>query len=185
MNHIIENIYLGDFNDAENNELLVKNNIKFIFNVAIECKPSQNILNMGVIIHKYNIYDDYDITLDILKNIYNKIEVLTSLDGNVLIHCAHGRSRSVCIVLYYLMRKYNYSLEESLNIVKKIRPIVHPSPNYIKLLSIVDNKFNINVFYINYLQEELKIDMSTNDLLDIVKNQNYDLNKIVNTIMNF
>ena len=37
MNHIINNIYLGCYKSATDNAQLIKNNIKYIFNVAIEC----------------------------------------------------------------------------------------------------------------------------------------------------
>ncbi len=77
MNHIIDNIYLGCFKSAQNKNTLVLNNIKYIFNVAVECNNSNNI---NIFSHKYNIYDDKDITFDILSNIYNKISCIDSID---------------------------------------------------------------------------------------------------------
>jgi hypothetical protein len=183
MNHIIDNIFLGDFNTAENKSLLVKKNIKYIFNVAIECNPSDDIKKMGIFIHKYNIYDDYDININILNDIFNKIEAVEPSDGNILIHCAHGRSRSVCVILYYLMKKHNYSLEKSLELVKEKRPIIHPSPNYIKLLSTYDLSFNIDNHYVNYLKNNLELNFSEDKIIEIIKINNYDLNKIVNIII--
>jgi len=182
MNYIIDNIYLGCFESAENKNLLVKNNIKYIFNVAVECNNSDSIKNMDVCVHKYNIYDDYDINMTILEDIYKKINKVNITDGNILIHCAHGRSRSVCIVLFYLIKKHNWTITKALEFVKKSRPVVHPSPNYIKLLSEIDTSFDINSYYINYLKQNFEIKINENQLLTLIKSKSYDLNKIVNEI---
>lgn len=182
MNHIINNVYLGCFESAENKELLMKNNIKYIFNVAVECNNSGGIKNMDIFIHKYKIYDDYDITLNILEDIYSNMSKIDTSDGNILVHCAHGRSRSVCIVLYYLMKNYGYSIDNSLELIKKARPIVHPSPNYLKLLSDVDNSFDIDNYYLSYLTSNFDIKISSFELLKLIKLNVYDLNKIVNQI---
>lgn len=184
MNHIIDNIYLGCFDGAENKNLLVNNNIKYIFNVAIECNNSINVVNdLTIFAHKYNIYDDNDITIDILNDIFNKLVNIESNDGNVLIHCAHGRSRSVCIVLYYLMKKCNFTLDNALNFVKNARPCITPSLNYIKLLSTLDNNFDIDSYYISSIKSILKTNLSDNQIKNIVYNNKYDLNSIINNLI--
>ena len=182
MNHIINNVYLGCFESAENKQLLMKNNIKYIFNVAVECNISNEIKNMDIFIHKYNIYDDYDITIKILDEICTKILEIEPTDGNILVHCAHGRSRSACVVLYYLISKYGYSIGKALDTVRKARPCIHPSPNYIKLLSEVDESFDIDSYYVNYLITNFDIKIKTNELLKLVKLKSYNLNNIVNEI---
>jgi len=180
MNHIIDNIYLGCFESAENKNILVLNNIKYIFNVAVECNNSNNI---NIFIHKYNIYDDKDITIDILNNIYNKISCIDSLDGNILIHCAHGRSRSVCIILYYLMMKHNFNLSNAIDFVKKARNCITPSLNYIKLLSTLDNNFDIDSYCIAYIKDILKTDLCDNKIKNIIYSNKYDLNNIINNMI--
>lgn len=42
--------------------------------------------------------------------IYNFIEEAMEQGESVLIHSMHGKSRSGCVVLAYLMKKYNWSL---------------------------------------------------------------------------
>lgn len=184
MSRIIDHVFLGDFQSAEHKSLLVKHNIKYIFNVAAECVPSEGIRQMGIFIHKYKVYDDSDISLDILDGIYESISSIDPRDGNVLVHCAHGRSRSVTVVLYVLMKKYEYSLQASLDLVRTIRPSILPSPIFLKLLTPFDPSFDIDGLYIDYLRNNVGIDVSdTNFLLDIVKENHYDMNRIVNILL--
>ena len=57
-------------------------------------------------------------------------------DGkNVLVHCREGVSRSASIVIAYLMRKHNMSLDDALTEVKGKRK-VRPSPNFIDQLRV-------------------------------------------------
>ncbi len=137
---------------------------------------------MNIFVHKYKIYDDYDITINILEDIYNKMSKIDLSDGNILVHCVHGRSRSVCVILYYLMKQRDFNISKALEFVKKARPIVHPSPNYIKLLSNIDNTFDIDNYYICYLTSNFDIQIPNNQLLNFIKSNSYDFNKIVNEI---
>ncbi|GAB0138840.1 hypothetical protein EsDP_00007062 [Epichloe bromicola] len=56
-------------------------------------------------------------------------------DENVLVHCRAGVSRSASIVIAYLMRKYNLSLDGALAEVKEKRK-VRPNLNFIGQLRI-------------------------------------------------
>lgn len=52
----------------------------------------------------------------------------------VLVHCAQGVSRSVTIVIMFLMRTFGMSLEESMNFIKMHRHKADPNPGFIKQL---------------------------------------------------
>jgi protein-tyrosine phosphatase len=54
--------------------------------------------------------------------------------SNVLIHCHIGASRSVAIVMAYLIRKYSYSLPQIYSIIKRKRSLIQPNPGFIKQL---------------------------------------------------
>lgn len=56
-------------------------------------------------------------------------------DTNVLVHCREGISRSASIVIAYLMRKHNMSLDEALAEVKERRK-VRPSSNFVGQLRV-------------------------------------------------
>lgn len=158
--HIIDNIYLGNAYNASNYATISKYNIAYIVNVSIEIKNYyeqdnklvdfyDDIINIEIknvpfdtSISIYNdnnnhikylripIYDDctYHIT-DYIKEAIEFID--NTRDGNVLVHCYMGSSRSASIVLAYLIYKYNYSLSDALLFLKDKRNIVNINVNFI------------------------------------------------------
>ena len=52
----------------------------------------------------------------------------------ILIHCICGVSRSVTILLAYIIKKYNYTPQYALKLVKKKRNIANPNSNFMKQL---------------------------------------------------
>ena len=180
INHIINNIFLGSYDDVIAKEELTKYNIKMIINMAKECKP---VIFNNIKTHKYNVYDDNDITLEMLNEIYDKIQFYDELNENVFVHCAHGKSRSVCVILFYLIKK-GYTLSEALEYTLKRRSIISPSANYIYLLSKIDITFDINTYYINEIHKIIKTNYNDNELIKIIMNYNYDLNKIILSLIN-
>jgi protein-tyrosine phosphatase len=131
--HIIDNIYLGSSYNASDRILLNNYNIKSIINTT------GNIPNF---------YEDEEINYfnisinDNGEEVYTKAQLDASYDficsnnqnNNILIHCVFGRSRSVTILLYYLIKKYNYTIEESLEIIKDKRYSINPSITFINNL---------------------------------------------------
>ena len=123
--HIIDNIYLGSSYNASNKDFLYNYNVKSVVNVT------SNIPNFyepdGVDYFNISINDNGEETYsyDDLEASYNYI--CSNNTDNILVHCVFGRSRSVTIVLYYLIKKYNYTLEDALEYVKDKRYCINPS----------------------------------------------------------
>ena len=61
-------------------------------------------------------------------------------EGNVLIQCTSGVSRSVSVVCYYLMKSMNISYDQAIAIVKQERPQAQPNQGFVKQL----RKFSIS-----------------------------------------
>lgn len=57
-------------------------------------------------------------------------------NGNILIHCSHGISRSATAVIAYLMRKDRKDLASVLDQVRAKRPLVKPSTSFMVQLEI-------------------------------------------------
>ena len=55
-------------------------------------------------------------------------------EGNVLVHCQAGISRSSSIVIAYLIRKNKINFDASFQIVKDKRPYIFPNKGFIKQL---------------------------------------------------
>lgn len=142
MNQIINHLYIGSFEDAKNSKQLYDNNIRHVINVAEECDHTKFCNNINY--EKYPIIeyfksvkedDVYDLNYANLEKIYKILDKYIEKEENILIHCAHGMSRSVSFVVYYLMKKYHMDAEESLKFVRTKRPIAYPCHDYVKYLT--------------------------------------------------
>lgn len=51
-----------------------------------------------------------------------------------MVHCQAGVSRSVSLVMAYLIRKYRIGYEEAFTMVKKRRPVANPNKGFTKQL---------------------------------------------------
>jgi len=141
--YIVDNIYLGSAFNAASESTLQKYNIKMIINITKEI--SEYYPGGNYIYKKYKIYDDnQDSILKILEPAYNDIiqfqkeQQENDTDGNILIHCFMGRSRSACLTMYYLMKtqRHNdgkrYNSYDALLFIRKKRPTVNPTFKLIK-----------------------------------------------------
>lgn len=128
--HIIDNIYIGSAFNAASYDVLKKYNISIILNITNEI--SEYYPN-DFVYKTYKIYDDNkdDIT-KYLSDSYNYIE--ENKERNILVHCYMGASRSVSIVINYLMKKHNMSFNNALDYIKEKRPSINPSIKYVENL---------------------------------------------------
>ena len=90
------------------------------------------------IIHYFEITNHY-IDNIISKNISSASE---KNKNKVLIHCICGVSRSVTILLAYIIKKYNYTPQYALKIVQKKRAIAKPNENFMRQLRIYYENIN-------------------------------------------
>jgi protein-tyrosine phosphatase len=144
--NIIDNIYLGNGYNASNYSVIRDYNIKYIVNVT---KEIPNYYEYNIILNNNNSLCTYNLdikyfTIPINDNSENHIllylnnvlefieEAQSNNDGNILIHCYMGSSRSASITLAYLIYKYNFSLNKGLKYLKKKRDIININTNFIK-----------------------------------------------------
>jgi protein-tyrosine phosphatase len=135
---VYPNLYLGSMYNALLWQTLVDNNIKYIINVTDEvtnCYPKY--------IEYYQIHikdDNNQSLLPYFDESYNKIEeFLNRGDGNVLVHCVFGASRSVTIITEYLRRKTGEPVNDIIQKLKEIRPIINPTQQFIQDLNYSQN----------------------------------------------
>lgn len=87
----------------------------------------------------------YDQLLDLFTLYQNKplIEIgyhfinwvmASDSNSNVLVHCMAGMSRSVSMVIYFLMKKYGLSYFIVLSVIKRYRPIASPNKSFSRQL---------------------------------------------------
>ena len=124
--YIKNKIYLGSSFNAANKSMLDKHNIKYIINITAEIN---NYYPNDITYVNYKMYDNNkESILYFLEDSYKKIKQFQeNNDGNILIHCFMGASRSATLVAYYLMREFNLEPYYAYKLLKKRRKLVNPT----------------------------------------------------------
>ena len=123
---IIDRIYIGSYLNANNFEELEKNNIKYILNCAIECK---NIYEDKIKYLKLDIKDQNNFPIQDYFEKGNQFirESLNNNDGNIFIHCKEGKSRSITLLMAYLIKYQNENTNSAYKIIKAKRQSAMPN----------------------------------------------------------
>jgi protein-tyrosine phosphatase len=132
-------IFIGNAQDAVNSSFLISRNIVGILNAANELPDNS---------HRYPVHylklDLIDVPsqniLKYLKTVYNFLEQNLQT-GNVLVHCFMGISRSVSLVIGYIMLKYpELDYKTIYYYIKSHRYIANPNSGFkAQLLSLEAN----------------------------------------------
>ena len=157
-------VYLGGYRGVINIEFLKCNNITHILNTAkgldatlgpkfVELIKKVNA-DLSIVTKETNWVDDPSFTIELssLREAVLFIEEARASSGNVLVHCAQGRSRSATAVIAYVMCKNKLRSEEATSFVKKRRLMACPNPGFQQTLSnfYQSAEFNEAVKTINY-----------------------------------
>jgi atypical dual specificity phosphatase len=160
INEVADNLYVGNISTATNKELLQEKGITHIINILshrFEPYPSDfeymhihayDVINWTLI---YNFQATNLFIRDALKD-----------GGKVYIHCMCGVSRSVSVLLAYLMTQSTKSLDVLLKEVQSARPVANPNPGFITQL-IEFRKLIIKNHYKNIHDIEPLLDNKEND----------------------
>lgn len=144
LSHIaaIGNVFLGG-DDAvstrRNQEVLQLNGVTAILSV---CKVKPSITS--TIKHMFCEMEDTkeQNILPCLDPCYDFIEEALKSNGKVLVHCGAGISRSVTIVIYYIMKKQHKLACTAFDMVKQYRPSINPNMSFVRQLSLLHDTSN-------------------------------------------
>ena len=131
---ITENIYIGDIYDAHNIIELKKLGINNVISVV---PGVQNMYNKeDNINHKcYEVIDNLDANLEqYFDETSNFIDEVVKKKEKVLIHCICGVSRSVTILIAYLIIKSQYNIDDAINFIRSKRHQINPNQSFQKQL---------------------------------------------------
>lgn len=140
--HLVEkNLFISDSNAASNISFLKTHNITHILICGTELKAR---------FKDYITYQKFDIQDSPKFNIHRYfdqcikfIETGIMGGGNVLVHCKQGRSRSVTVVIAYLISRGELSFIEAFGHVKRLHPISCPNDGFLKQLSEFERQVKI------------------------------------------
>lgn len=125
---IEEGLYLGSVGAANNKSELKRLNITHILTVANSLPPTHPNDFVYKII---NIPDREDVNIEnYFDECFTFIDEAKRTGCGVLVHCFVGKSRSVTVVVAYLMKKHGMSVSEALKHVKSKRPIASPNSGF-------------------------------------------------------
>ena len=129
MDYICDNIFLGDNIAASNETYLKENNIGAVVNCA------KDLISNYIEIKFLELYL-YDLSIEI---IIPKFEVAYKFikeysDNNILIHCLQGKSRSVSLVVFYLMKEKGWDYDTCIKFIKEKRPVISPNIGFVEQL---------------------------------------------------
>jgi hypothetical protein len=128
--HIIDNIYLGSAYNAANWNILENLGIKIIINIT---KEISNYYPDKFEYKKYEINDNDTADISIfLKDVSDTIKM--NADKKIFVHCYMGASRSVSVVIYYLMIEHKMALDEAIIYIKERRTSINPNNKFIESL---------------------------------------------------
>ena len=157
IDHIIDNIYLGDFRTADNLDILKEHNITHIINCAFNLP---NKYPEQITYKRLELRDETDQPIiEKLEEAYQFIK--ENKDKNIFVHCVFGKSRSASVVIFYIMKEKKLNFNEAKNFVKNIRQIVEPNSGF-------ENELN------RYYEEHIKNDKDENNKT----NENNEINNI-------
>ena len=145
---ILNNIYLGNYNDSLNNNFI--NNFQMIINCSKDLPFNKKINNHTKKI-RLNINDDLTRKSNI--ELYNYLNYITSIihyysenNKKIFIYCYAGKQRSPSIIAAYLIKYYNFSLNEAINFIKlKNYNTFSPRPNFYNSLNEFYKSENISI----------------------------------------
>ena len=126
IDHIIDNIYLGDFRTADDINLLKEYNITHIINCAFNLP---NRFPNEITYKRLDLRDEPNQPIiEKLEEAYEFIK--ENKDKNIFVHCVFGKSRSGSVVIFYIMKEKKLNFQDAKNYVKNMRNIVEPNSGF-------------------------------------------------------
>ena len=142
IDHIIDNIYLGDFRTADNIDMLRQYNITHIINCAFNLP---NRFPEQITYKRLDLRDEPDQPiLERLEEAYQFIK--ENKDKNIFVHCVFGKSRSASVIIFYVMKERKMNFQDAKNFVKNIRNIVEPNSGF---------ESELNRYYEEHIKNEV------------------------------
>ncbi len=134
ISHIIDNIYLGNFESSINPEYLKKYNIGAIVRIidpAMSSSCKNNISSINY--HQIELIDHP--SENITKHFPEFLKFVNSNGKtNILIHCLMGISRSPIFTTLVLTNNYNFTISDAIEYIGQKRPIIKPKSEFINQL---------------------------------------------------
>lgn len=130
---ILPNLWLGSITTTSKAIFFSGQNIKHVLSI-LKQPPG---LPEGFI-HTVIPLEDHSTEplIDVLDTTFNFIEEALATGGGIYVHCMAGVSRSASVVVAYIMKKKQLSVDDAINFVQSKREIINPNPGFLKQLKL-------------------------------------------------
>ena len=136
---VCDHLFIGSQDVANDVSLLSRYGITDVLNVAAvaNCQyPGVNYLVVAILDLPEEPLRDH------FRQCFDFIDQGIQRKSSVLVHCNAGISRSVSIIVAYLMYRFKWSLDKALLAVKNARPSAQPNPGFLKQLLVYEQYLN-------------------------------------------
>ena len=129
--HVIDNVYISNYQCAKRLAFLQKYNIT---NIIVCGSDLRMFFEDNITYLKFDLDDTEDES--IAQYFESAIQFINNCNptNNILIHCYAGISRSATIVLAYLMKSHHMSLTNALTYLISKRDCIAPNPGFMRQL---------------------------------------------------
>ena len=139
MSEVLPGLFIGMNIHSTSYPELKASNIGHVISMAVECKPSKDHLCKRFYVPLFDSDNEYALdafkqAAKIIDEIFNDNSSTGNGNGNVLVHCQLGKSRSVGAVIAYLILYKGLSFDDGYSAVKRVRPFARLNPAYIQQL---------------------------------------------------
>lgn len=135
-------LFLGSVGAASNKAVLKSLNITHVLLVANALVPAYP---RDFKYKQVEVLDSEDTNLvQHFEECFSFIDEAKREGCGVLVHCFAGRSRSVTVIVAYLMRTHHMSLSEALELVRSKRPQAAPNKGFLLQLQNYESRLRVN-----------------------------------------
>ncbi|KAL1211807.1 Dual specificity protein phosphatase 1B [Cardamine amara subsp. amara] len=139
---IQQGLFIGSVAEATNKDLLKSSNVTHILTVAVALAPPYPLDFVYKVIEVVD-RSETDLTV-YFDECYSFIDEAIQSGGAVLVHCFMGMSRSVTIVVAYLMKKHGMSFSKAMELVRSRRPQALPNFGFISQLQQFEKSIRVD-----------------------------------------
>ncbi len=138
---IIDRLYLGNSYNARDFYSLEDNNIGLIVNSS-PCVPNYFIDYFDYFNVNVKDIEGQNMLIHLEKVVEYMNDYLSlNSDKSIFVHCFMGCSRSVTIIIAYLIRYNNFRLRDAMNFIKEKRDIVNLNKDFFNQLVEYEKKY--------------------------------------------
>lgn len=142
-------LYLGASPVAENLEVLKSHGITHVLNAAADICNNSFPTDFSYLAFYLKDSKVEDISVVFYRSL-EWIADAVSAGGRVFVHCGEGVSRSVTIVIAYLMWDFRWSFERAFDFVRDIRPIANPNTGFTFQLLLLGRRLRVQDNSVRY-----------------------------------